>query len=108
MASKVTLTLTWGQDTAVLTLLDVLGLGNTWTCDPTDFLSKGTGKWAQGLASLPVVLSDVTDKISVLHIYSLDMFNPEVGDDGNDAIASGDGGTVGDQQVVKWIVDSVA
>lgn len=107
MASKVTLTLTWGTDSAVLTLLDPVGTINTWTCDPPDFLSKGSGKWAQGLGSWPVVLSDEDDKEIVLQFGSLNMFNPKVGQSGNDALASGDGGTVGDQQVVDWIIEAV-
>jgi hypothetical protein len=107
MASKVKITLTWGQDTAVLTLLDPVGPNNTWNCDPTYFLSQGSGKWSQGLGSRPVVLSDTTDKIIVLQFGSLNMFDPKVGQSGDDAISSGEGGTVGDQQVVKWIVNSV-
>lgn len=107
MASKVKLTLTYNQDTAVLTLLDPIGLHNTWSCDPTDFLSQGSGKWSQGLGSQPVVLTAETGVSTVLQFYTLNMFDPKVGQSGTDAISSGDGGTVGDMELVAWIVDSV-
>ena len=45
MASKVTLTLTWGSDSAIVTLFDPVGTINSWSCDPPEFLSKGSGKW---------------------------------------------------------------
>jgi hypothetical protein len=107
MASKVKLTLTYGQDTAALTLLDPIGLDNTWSCDPTNFLSQGSGKWSQGLGSQPVILMNDTGDANVLQIFTLNMFSPKAGQSGNDAVASGDGGTVGDMQSVQWVVVSV-
>jgi hypothetical protein len=107
MVWKVELTLTYSRDTAALTLLDPLGLDITWTCNPPGFLSKGKGKWSQGLGSQTVILTDRDGTTTVLQIYTLNMFDPKPRQSGNDAIASGDGGTVGDLQFVNWTVDSV-
>ena len=101
------LTLTYGQDTAALTLLDPIGLDNTWSCDPPDFLSQGLGKSTQGLGSQLVILTNDSGNADVLKILSLNMFNPRAGQSGNDAVASGDGGTVRDMQSVQWAVVSV-
>ena len=62
---------------------------------------------AQGLGAWPVVLSDEKDKMIVLQFGSLNMFSPKVGQSGKDALASGDGGSVSDQQFIDWIIDSV-
>jgi hypothetical protein len=107
MADKVVLTLSFGQDTAVLTLLDPVFINNTWSCDPPGFLSKGAGKWAQGLGSQAISLLDESNKLMVLDNLLLNMFDPKVGQSGKDAVAFGDGGTVGDSQSVGWVVDSV-
>ncbi|QOL52239.1 hypothetical protein [Massilia litorea] len=101
------LTLTYGQDMAVLTLLDPIGLDNTWSCDPNDFLSQGSGKCTQGLGSQLVILANDSGNANVLQILLLNMFNPRAGQSGNDAVASGDGGMVGDMKSVQWAVVSV-
>ena len=107
MASKVEMRLTWGHDSASLTLLDPIGPNNTWSCSPGNFLSFPSGKWAQGLGALPVILSDPSDQHNVLQFDSLNMFDPQNGLQSGDAIASGDGGTVGDTQVVAWQINTI-
>ena len=57
MLSVITLALSSGGDTATLTLKDVLSLDNTQTCSPRGFLAAASGKWTQGLGSLPVEMT---------------------------------------------------
>lgn len=107
MASEVTLSLTFGQDTGVMVLLDPVGPNNTWTCTPAGFLSADKGKWSQGLASLPVYANTQMEDRHVLVFQTLNMFHPKEGQKGS-ALHSGDGGIVADQQLVDWIITRVA
>lgn len=107
MASKVSLTLTYGQDHASLIVLDPIGPNNTWSCDPPGFLSQPAGSWTQGLGSQPVVLSDSKDKYVVLQFEDLNMFDPQHCPQSGSALASGDGGTVLDMQTVDSKIDKV-
>ncbi len=106
MAAKITIDLTSGTDTAVLTLIDKISPINDWTCTP-GFLSRNSGKWALGLASQPVVLSDEDDKFHVLQILSLNTFAPKVGASGGDGLVGGDGGTVADGQTLSWSITKI-
>ena len=106
MASEVIIELTYQQSSAFLTLLDPIGPDNTWSCNPKDFLATSSGKWVQGLGSQPVILSNNSGSI-VLTIISLNMFNAKVGQSGNDANSSADGGIVGDNQSCDWTIRTV-
>ena len=107
MAVKVVIRLTFGSVEGALTLLDPIGTNNTWSCDPADYLSASDGSWSQGLGSNKIVLKAAGSLVDVLTFTDLNMFKPEVGQNG-DAISSGDGGTVPDTQVVPWEISSVA
>ena len=55
MASKITLSLTFGRDAGSMVLDDPVGPNNSWTSAPDGFLSQSKGDWTQGLAANPVV-----------------------------------------------------